>query len=274
MAEKPSWKRTIEHVRAGDLRIDRQVQRDVHPAHVRTLARDWDDLLVGTLTGWRKDDGHIYLLDGQQRTAAKVGGPRLTGVVKDPDPDYMFMVETYEGITEAQAAGIFLGLNRGRKAVDAFARWWVEKTAGEDIALAMERAASRCGLEVSTHSNAREIGCVSTMRRVIARRGPSLQNEDALVWAINMYRGAWGTTPAWRAEVIEALALFKLKYDGKIDDTDALKKFGSQKVETWMGWARAMSVGNNRVVGALLTKFQQEYDYGRRGHTRLEPRAA
>ena len=272
MAEKP-WTKTSMKVRAGDLKINPRVQRDVHPAHVRTLAREWNELLVGTVTGWKIGDD-IFLLDGQQRLRAKTGGPKLAGVVAEPDPDYVFDCDVYEGITEKQAAEIFLGLNRGRKNVDAYARWWVELTEGDEIALAMKRAADRAGLSISTNSTKHEISCVSTMRRVISRRGTMLQNEDALVWALHMYATVWGHSPAWRSEMVEALAVLKLKYGAKVNDVEAVKRFSGLTVDGALGKARLYSVGSNRMMTQLVKVLQEEYDYGRRSHKRLEAQAA
>jgi len=263
------WSKTTEKVRAGDLLINPKVQRDVNPAHVRTLSREWNEMLVGTLTGWRVD-GTVYLLDGQQRLRSKTGDAKLTSAAFVADPDYVFNVEVYDGITEAEAASIFLGLNRGRKNVDAYARWWVELTKGEDIATAMERAASRVGLKISTGSSRHEIGCVSTLRRVVARRGDVKANEEALVWALQVYEAAWGHSPAWRSEMVEALAYFKMKYDGKIDTVSAIKKFSAVPVESMLGQARMRSIGSNRVSNVLVGILRETYDYKRHGARRLE----
>lgn len=268
---KPSWTKDIIKMRAGDLLINPRVQRDVHPAQVRALAKNWDELLVSTLTGWRMDDGKVYLLDGQQRLRAKTGGPKLLGVVKTPEPNYMFDVEVYEGITEAEAANIFLGLNRGRKNVDAYARWWVELTAGEPIAVTMQNATDRVGLTIGTSSTKTEIGCVSTLRRVIARKGNIKDNEEALVWALQTYHSVWGHTPPWRSEMVEALALFHLKYRKRVNTADAVKRFSTVTVDSAMGNARMRAIGNNRITNKLVEVLQEEYDRRRPNHTRLEP---
>lgn len=265
-----SWSKKIEFVKAKDLLIDPKVQRDVHPAQVRTLAREWDEMLVGTLTGWRKADGKVYLLDGQQRLRSKTGHP---GVLKPMDPEYLFQVEVYEGITEAQAAHIFLGCNRGRKNVDAYARWWVEITEGNPIALAMEEAAKRCGLTISTNSNKHDIACVSTLRRVISRSKTDIKvNKAALVWALAVYKASFGYTPPWRSEMVEALAILKLVYP-KIDTAKAIGRFSKSSVEGLLGRARARAVGSNRVSNVLAQVLQEEYDYNRRSG-RLVPRVA
>jgi hypothetical protein len=263
-----TWTKKLETLKAGDLEIDTRVQRDVHPAQVRTLNREWNDMLVGVLIGWRKDDGNVYLLDGQQRLRSKTGHPHVP--LKTTDPDYVFDVEVYEGITEEQAAAIFLGANRGRKNVDAYARWWVELTKGEPIAKSMEMAAKRVGIKIGTNSSRSEISCVSTLRRIIARKGAISTNEDALVWALEVYREAFGYSPPWRSEMVEALALLKLRHP-KIHQGSAASRFRGMPVDALMAKARMRAIGNNRVSSVLTTVLQEEYDRGRRSG-RLVPK--
>jgi hypothetical protein len=268
-----TWTKKREILRAGDLEIDPKVQRDVHPAQVRTLNRDWDEMLVGTLIGWRKDDGIVYLLDGQQRLRAKTGHTLVPFTTKDArpaDPDYMFDVEVYENITEKQAAHIFLGANRGRKTVDAYARWWVELTEGDPIALSMERAAKRVGLKIGANSSKYEISCVSTLRRVIARKTPLTTNEDALVWALEVYRDSFGYSPAWRSEIVEGLAMLKLRYP-KANQGMAITRFKGLETDYLLGQARMRTLGSNRVSNAMTEVLVVEYDRGRRSG-RLVPK--
>jgi hypothetical protein len=259
---KTSWSKKIESIKARDLEVDPKVQRDVHPAQVRTLNRDWDDMLVGVPIGWRRDDGVVYLLDGQQRLRSKTGHPSVP--LKVTDPDYVFNVEVYTGITEKQAAHIFLGANRGRKNVDAYARWWVELTEGDAVALSMDKAAKRVGIRISTNSSKSEISCVSTLRRVISRPGATSTNEDALVWALEVYRAAFGYSPsAWRSEVVEALSVLKLRYP-KLNQGMAVTRFKSIPVEAVMAKARMRAIGNNRVLSTVVDVLVEEYDRGRR----------
>jgi hypothetical protein len=268
-----TWTKSLEVIKAKDLKIDPKVQRYVHPAQVRTLNREWDDMLVGVLIGWRKDDGHVYLLDGQQRLRSKTGHVYVPFTGKDAkavDPDYEFYIEVYDGITEKQAATIFLGANRGRKNVDAYARWWVELTADEPIAKSMEMATKRVGIKIGTNSSKSEISCVSTLRRIIARKGAISTNEDALVWALDVYRAAFGYSPAWRSEMVEALALLKLRYP-KVNQGTAASRFKGMPVDALMAKARIRAIGNNRVSSVLTTVLQEEYDRGRRSG-RLVPK--
>ncbi len=249
-------------MRADGLKIDPRVQRDVHPAQVRKLDREWDPLLVGTLTGWRKDDGEIYLLDGQQRKTAKTGDSRHPGLVKSPDPGYVFDVEVHDGITEKDAAKIFLGLNRGRKNVDAYARWWVEMTEGNTVAIEMDKAVRAAGLEIAPMSSKHTIGCVSTLRRIMERRGATpASRHEALAWSLHTYADVWGHTPAWRSEFVEALAVLRIKNGSKIDQARLERKllnYPSQ--DALFVLARRASVGSNRIMQQIIDVIVEDYN--------------
>lgn len=249
--------KSIERIKARDLTVDPDVQRDVEDGHVAKLQAGWDDRLVGVLTASRRADGTVVLLDGFQRTTAKL---------RSGEPDYTFDVLVHTGLTRVQEAAVFLGTNKGRKNVSAYHVHRVAVTGGDPVALAIEQAVSDAGFRVTARSTDTGVGCVSTLYRVVGRTGRSIDEQaDNLRDALTTYHAVWGGTSdqPWRAELVEALAIVHGRYRGELKAASLVKKLSRMTVVQIMAAARTRSVGSNRVTGQLVELIVEQYDKGK-----------
>ena len=78
-----------------DLHIDESYQRPVQK-HVNTIAQEWDDMKCNPLKVNYREDGNLYVWDGQHRLVAL----KLMGI------DYVLCVITV-GLTQKQEAALF-----------------------------------------------------------------------------------------------------------------------------------------------------------------------
>jgi hypothetical protein len=102
---------SVEYHTTSDLYVDPFVQRDPPtPFQITKLGKNWNRQQVGVLVGSLRDDGIIYLIDGQLRW--------LTAV--DVDPDIQFLVEVHRGLTVQDEISLFLALNRDRRPVTRY----------------------------------------------------------------------------------------------------------------------------------------------------------
>jgi hypothetical protein len=81
------------------------VQRDPPTTAQKRNLRPWNRAHAGTLTGSLRDDGQIYLVDGQTRCA----------VALEDDPTFEFPVDVHEGLTREEEITLFLALNKDRR---------------------------------------------------------------------------------------------------------------------------------------------------------------
>lgn len=260
---------TIRHekIDGAQMHSDVRYQRAIEEAHVKRLRREWEDAKVGYLTGSRRADGKIWLLDGLQRWSAKCGNDH------DVNLDYVWDVQVYEGLTLEEEAELFVTFNKHRKNVSAY---YVHKAAvvqGLASALAIEQVVAELGLNIGTKSTRTEVGCVSALNWCMGDGSP--ERVEATRFALGVYNDAWGEQPVlWRSEHIRALAAFYRKYGKKADRAVLVKRLSEHSPLFLLDKARARAVGSNNVVPQLVDVFADAYDRGKRNQHRLVPVAA
>jgi hypothetical protein len=248
----------IESIPASMLRVDPSIQREVEEPQVRYLVREWSDVSCGVLTGSRRDDGIVYLVDGQQRMTAKMR----------TDPNYVFTVQVHVGLSITEEANLFVAMNKNRKAVAAFYVYRSEILNGDKSALAIQKAVTSVDAIVAPRNGGiKRVTCISSMKRVVARNlGP-----DALKFALRVYKNAWGSGafPMWRGEMVEALGAMFSTYGGSINEHTFTEKLKKKDPIALLGIAKARAIGSNRAVPQLRDVLIEVYNVGRKSGTRL-----
>jgi hypothetical protein len=150
-------------------------------------------------------DGHWYIVDGQHRIAAL----RLLGWT----PEQLIQCETYDGLSEAEEADLFLKRNYRRNVV-AFDTFRVAINAGRDIECDIDRIVRANGLKISKEESDGSIGAVAALRRVYGLGGPR-----TLARTLRIIRDAYGGhRAAFRRELIVGIGLVCQRYDGQFED--------------------------------------------------------
>ena len=230
----------FEYIDKTRLAIDRTVQRDASNAvsekNIRSIAAEWDWVACGVLSVSMRD-GEYVVFDGQHRLMAAMKREEITTL-----PCLVF-----KNATVADEASGFLKINTGKKPVSLFDRHRIALIAGDESAIATERAARSAGIAFSRSPGAGQTKALDWVYRN-AEHG---QVDVILRAAVDIMRDG----PISR-RFLEALAyIHRFTSDGINDRlVGILRKHGYKAIEDGMtrsasGFAR----GGGRVfaVGVL-----------------------
>lgn len=103
------------------LHIDESYQRPVQ-SHVKTIVQEWDDMKCDPLKINYREDGNLYVWDGQHRLVAL----KLMGI------DYVLCVITV-GLTQKQEAALFGCQGNGIKKPNPYDIYKANVCSGEEI---------------------------------------------------------------------------------------------------------------------------------------------
>lgn len=183
------------------MRVSPLAQRDLSQARVDELAACFDVEQLGTPVVSHRD-GYFYVIDGQHRIEALkaigYGGRQV-------------QCWTYQNLTEADEAGMFLTLNN-TLTVGAYPKFKVAVRAGHPEECDIDRIVRAQGLKISRDRSGGAVGAVDTLRQVYRRGGPA-----CLARTLRIVRDAYGD-PGLDGAVIDGISLVCHRYDGQLDD--------------------------------------------------------
>lgn len=143
LGQRPS----LEFRRIAELRIDPAYQRTIAAAASQTLIRRiamfWDWALCQPLAVAKRDDGGLYVVDGQHRLEAA----RLRGDIDD----LPCVVTPYRSAGDEAAA--FVALNQQRRPLGAIDLFKAALAAEDESATAVMRLIRAAGLDLAPHTN-------------------------------------------------------------------------------------------------------------------------
>ncbi len=125
----PSYQRSIDNTTSKQL--------------IHRIAKDWDWDLCQPLVVSRRDDGQLYVVDGQHRLAASI-------LRNDIEQLPCFICSLPDIAAEADR---FVQFNRNRKALKPLDLWKAAVASGEETALQIVGALDAAGLKVASSSN-------------------------------------------------------------------------------------------------------------------------
>lgn len=239
-----------------------KAQRALQGRRVKQLIRDWNPSYVNCLiVAEDREDGGLYIIDGQHRWHAAVG----LGLSNQEVPCLIKY-----GLTLEEMADQFLGGNDAR-VVPAFEKHRVGLVAGRPPALTVASLASRYGWEVAKTKGTGRIMCVNTLERAAAR-GP-----EAVDFALDVATRAWGHDPkAGERPVLEGLIRVYGAH-GSLDRRRLAEKLRSRydQASTFIGRAKQLHLnedesGSSTVLQAANLAIKL-WNHGLRGDNRLAP---
>lgn len=182
---------------AGEIAVDPAVQRSLNVAWASRIGRELDPDLMGVIHVSKRSNGRYYAIDGQHR---------LWGV-KHVFGNNGTLVEckVYEGLTKAQEAELFVGLNNFRRPtiIDVFLK---NVMAQDHDAMAIDKIVRFCGFRVDRAKGDGVITAVGALYEVYYGfadvRDPSMTDEerskgakpDLLRDTLSVVGEAWGGT--------------------------------------------------------------------------------
>ena len=200
----------LRWVRIALMKVNPLAQRDLNPNRVEHMAADFDLEQIGVPTV-NERDGHFYVIDGQHRIEAL----RVMGW-----GDQQIQCWTYLGLTEAEEAEMFLKLN-DVLTVDAMAKFRTGVMAGREVECDIDRIVRAQNCVVSRDRVPGGIRAVGTLRKVYTRSGP-----EALGRSLRIVRDAYGDA-GMEALVIDGIGLVCQRYNGQLNDTEAVEKLAA-----------------------------------------------
>ena len=194
------------------MRVNPLAQRDLNQARVNRLAAAFDLEQMGA-PAVSDRGGWYYIIDGQHRIAAL----KLWLGTWD---DQQVQCWTYEGLSEAAEAEVFLKLN-DVLTVHAFAKFKVSVQAGRAAEGDVDRIVRALGLRISQARGSGAISAVGTLRRVYARGGPVVLSR-----ALRIIRDAYGEA-GLDGPVIDGIGLLCRRYDGQLSEQRAIERLST-----------------------------------------------
>lgn len=198
----PTKESIIEEVSPGELHFDTRYQRPVDMSWVRKLAAGFDMRRFGVVVTSLRQDGRLYVVDGQHRVSAA----RMTGVAKVP-------VVIYDDLTPAEESALFSSLNTERKRMQPEELYWADFLAGNEEAVGIATALERSGHRLSRKQRGQHgITCFGALRSAYR-----YDEGESLLLALQYLAAAWGHGEKLDAPAIRAVVRFLVQYRDQYD---------------------------------------------------------
>jgi len=186
-------------------------QRQFRQAHGDAIAADLDLNKLGfPIINIR--DGIPWVLDGQHRIYAL----KANGFEKD-----VLDCEVYEGLSDAEAADIFLGRD-ARKAISAYDKFHVACTAGHRRENDIRRVVEAQGLKITNTKTENSVGCISALCQLYDRSGDTVVGQTVRV----LKKAYAGVSAAFDTYLVTGVGLVFNRYNGATNEGLLIEKLG------------------------------------------------
>lgn len=151
----------MEWIHKSKLLIDPTYQRRPTEQHLLRIAARWCWPAIGALTVVRRENGELYVVDGQHR---KMAADRRTDITSLPCLVFDSKDLSVDTGEQQREARVFLEANVGRKAVSAIAKYRTAVALGQPDALIAQKLVQEAGRTVEEGgSNASTIRCIARL---------------------------------------------------------------------------------------------------------------
>lgn len=200
---------TLEWIRAKDLEVDPDVQREkINPKIVDKIRQNWDDALAGVITVVRRDPVTQIIIDGWHRWRA---------LMENTDGEGLLLCKVYEDRATTQESEMFLGLNSGTRPTP-IDRWRQELRAADSTAVEVNRLVEAFGWSIGGNPGDGIIQAVSAVKRIYQRSVDREKDPNVLMLTLKLVTHAWGhDRDAVAAVMLEGISAFLSEHGGRID---------------------------------------------------------
>lgn len=173
---------TYELVDPRTIVIDYRYQRPAKNTLISTIASAPNWFAFGVPSCFKRSNGVLYCVDGQQR---------ISGILKSEKPPKLVPVVWFDIQDVSEEAEIFVMINEWRKSLQPIEKHRGKIVAGDPATLAIENAVTKAGFTIDTHSgsgtaNARTIQAVAGVGVIYNRIG-----EEGLLQTLTVIKDAW-----------------------------------------------------------------------------------
>lgn len=176
---------TLQFLLLSQLEVDETYQRSIDnpgsQSMIRAIARSWNWDLCQPLFVARRNDGRMYVVDGQHRLAAA----RVRGDIAQ----LPCIIALTDGVSKE--AKLFSEFNRRRRPPSALDLYFSDLAAGDPIAADINVALQAAGLTMSKHSNLSSFKPGVLMNIAGLRRVRQVHGQDVLALSMLAISKAW-----------------------------------------------------------------------------------
>ncbi|MFF2779875.1 DUF6551 family protein [Streptomyces sp. NPDC058052] len=247
---------------AADLKIASEAQRTINPARAKAIAADIKPHALGSIIVSQRQNGDLYIVDGQHRREACL----IAGIET-------LVAEVHRGLTLSEEATLFLIKNREAAKTNAHDEYRIGLTAGLPLFVDTESVLVSHKLKIgSTSSN--QIGAVQGILAITDKYGPEVLDE-----VLTIAEAAYGrTAETWDGIIIGGLGEFVGRHRDLVLSAASLDEF-ARKVEKRSSAARLIGDARSFATGfgskadgtgsrkmAAYRLFVEVWNKGRRNH--------
>lgn len=197
-----------KEVAISDLKIDPQAQRTLNEGRAQRIADNLVPEAVGLIIVSQRDNGDMYIVDGQHRCRAC----QLAGMDR-------VKTEIHHGLTLDQEAILFLIKNRESHKPRPIDEYHVGLTGGVPLFVDTDRVLKKHGLSLgSTSTNG--VGAVSGVLRITERFGAPIL--DRTLWVAEESFGRSAET--WDGMFLGGLGQFLGRWGDVVNDKELARK--------------------------------------------------
>jgi hypothetical protein len=215
MAKQPKtrqWPHKTRPVKVAEMRVPtvEVIQRRYNKAQAEEYAADFDLNKLGVITVCLRD-GLYWIVDGQHRIAAlkMFFAPSDPGVIE---------CSVYEGLSDAEMAELFLGLNT-RRAVNPYDMFKVACTAQRATESEIQRIVESNGVTIKRQREPGSVSAVSSLRKIHDRAGSVVLGQT-----IRTLRDSFGDDPlAFDGQLMTGVSLIFNRFNGKTNEKELVK---------------------------------------------------
>lgn len=229
-------------VAISDMRVNPRLQRELRPGWAAQIAADFDpDRFTPPLVN--KHGNRYFVIDGQHRVEAM----RLMGW-----EDQQVQCWVYDNLSDAEASDLFLWHN-DRKAVGSFDKFRIAIEAGRTMETDINRIVLAKGLKVAQGVPG-GISATTALGKVYGL------GEGVLGRTLKISNGAYGDE-GLKAHVIEGIGLLCARYNGELNDEEAIARLGNARggvgALNSKAWAARKQLGRSlpQCVAAAATEI-------------------
>lgn len=255
----------LEWVAINAIRVDHNYQRELKPARVQKILKDFSWRKFGAVVLARHDDGTFTVIDGQHRVAGARSHPKIDAVPAA-------VLDLADAQEEADA---FLGVNVNRSAITTVERYWAGIAAGDPAMVRVRDVLARAKCEViqaiGVKPSSRKTNAVSAVERSIR-----LYGEEATASACRVLAAGWSSDSAALGAVsIQALARLFRNNKAVIKEGRMEEKLRTVARKQLAGQAETLKkLGGGDAVSTLCRALVEIYNKGlQHGHIQIGVRA-
>jgi hypothetical protein len=165
----------------ADLFADHSYQRPLDPQRVRTMAESFDPRLLGVIEVSDRGPDHrprYAVIEGQHRWAT----------VAALDPAASIAARVHSGLSIAEEAELFLGIDVHRRRLSTWNRWKARRAHHDPEVTAIEATVARVGLRVDDAAKDGHVRCTAMLEKIACSRGGHPLLRDSL----RLLHETWG----------------------------------------------------------------------------------